>query len=91
MSGRARAAPPEYRNAFSRFIQVGERGLKPEEQRALSVGSDAGGGFTVASEEFVERADSRRRQRRHHAAAGDEAPDSLRHVPRRSDARDGSG
>jgi HK97 family phage major capsid protein len=52
----ARTSPrgtEEYRSAFARFITFGERGLRPEEQRALSVGNDTEGGFTVASEQFV--------------------------------------
>jgi HK97 family phage major capsid protein len=45
---------PEYRDAFATWITRGHRSMSEVEQRALSVGSDTGGGFTVASEQFVD-------------------------------------
>lgn len=45
----------EYRGAFARFISAGKESLSPDQQRALSVGTDVGGGFTAASEQFIER------------------------------------
>ena len=53
-SKRGETGTPEYRGAFGRFLSVGYRGMKPEEQRALSVGADTAGGYTTASEQFVE-------------------------------------
>lgn len=44
----------EYRNAFAAFLCKGFRGMSPDEQRALSVGSDTAGGFTTAAEQFVQ-------------------------------------
>lgn len=44
---------PEYRDAFAKFLTRGERSLNEAEQRALSVGIDTAGGFTVAAEQFV--------------------------------------
>jgi HK97 family phage major capsid protein len=36
-----------YAKAFDRYLRVGEKGLTPDEQRAMSVGSDLNGGFLV--------------------------------------------
>jgi len=36
-----------YKAAFAAYLRRGERGLMPEETRALSVGSDPDGGYTV--------------------------------------------
>lgn len=36
-----------YKAAFDRYLRVGEKALTPEEQRALSVGSDNNGGYLV--------------------------------------------
>lgn len=36
-----------YRKAFATYLRRGDRGLMPEEQRAMSVGSDPDGGYTV--------------------------------------------
>jgi len=37
-----------YGAAFGRYLRVGEKGLKPEEARALSVGTDSSGGYLVS-------------------------------------------
>lgn len=37
-----------YTEAFDRYLRVGEKGLKPEEYRAMSVGSDLNGGYLVS-------------------------------------------
>lgn len=36
-----------YKAAFDRYLHVGEKGLTPEEHRAMSVGSDVNGGYLV--------------------------------------------
>lgn len=36
-----------YTQAFDRYLRVGEKGLTPDEQRAMSVGNDANGGYLV--------------------------------------------
>ena len=38
----------EYRDAFHRYLSVGTRGMNENEQRALSEGTDADGGFLPA-------------------------------------------
>ena len=47
-------ASDEYRSAFQKFLAVGRSGLSGDEQRALQADSDTAGGFTVASEMFVD-------------------------------------
>lgn len=47
-------ATPEYRDAFAAFLGRGERGMTADERRALQVSVDTAGGFTVASEQFVD-------------------------------------
>lgn len=52
------AAYVSYTKAFDAFLRRGERGLSPDEQRAMSVGSDPDGGYTVTpdlSGKIVER------------------------------------
>lgn len=44
---------PEYRGAFVSYLCRGLAQMKGEEVRALSVGNDAAGGFTVAPEQFI--------------------------------------
>ena len=44
----------EYRNAFNRFLLQGRQGLSDMEMRALQADSDVAGGYTVASEQFVD-------------------------------------
>jgi HK97 family phage major capsid protein len=44
----------EYRAAFDRFIASGRTALSESEIRALQADSDSGGGFMVASEQFVD-------------------------------------
>jgi HK97 family phage major capsid protein len=44
----------EYRAAFDRFIASGRNALSEAEIRALQADSDTGGGFMVASEQFVD-------------------------------------
>lgn len=44
----------EYRAAFDRFIAAGRNALSEAEIRALQADSDTGGGFMVASEQFVD-------------------------------------
>jgi len=46
-------ATREYRDAFGRWLLHGEKGLAPEEHRALSMGAATEGGYTVPSEEFL--------------------------------------
>lgn len=46
---------PEYRRAFLHYLQVGRRSLTAEEERALSVGTDTAGGYTVPLEDFAMR------------------------------------
>lgn len=36
-----------YKSAFGHYLRVGEKGISPEETRALSVGSDINGGYLV--------------------------------------------
>ncbi len=43
----------EYRSAFMSWVRGGEGALNQYQQRALSQGSDPGGGYTVPLEEFV--------------------------------------
>lgn len=55
-AGEQRTSPlgtPEYRGAFASWLCKGQRGMTPEEQRALAVGSDTAGGFTTAAEQFI--------------------------------------
>jgi len=47
-------AAKEYRAAFRSWLGRGFGGISPEEQRALSVGSDVEGGYTVAPEQMVQ-------------------------------------
>jgi HK97 family phage major capsid protein len=42
----------EYRNAFARYLAVGDKGLSEEEKRALSAGTGTEGGYLYASEQF---------------------------------------
>jgi HK97 family phage major capsid protein len=42
----------EYRDAFARYLAVGNKGLNEEEQRALSAGTGTEGGYLYASEQF---------------------------------------
>ena len=42
----------EYRNAFGRYLKVGISGLRPDEFRALSEGTNADGGF-LPSDDFL--------------------------------------
>lgn len=52
------AAYASYTKAFDAYLRRGERGLGPDEQRAMSVGSDPDGGYTVTpdlSGKIVER------------------------------------
>ena len=44
---------PEFRAAYSRFLAFGESRLTGDEQRALAVGTDTGGGFLTAPEQFI--------------------------------------
>ena len=54
-AAQSKAAPAEvtpeqyvaYTKAFDRYLRVGEKGLTPDEFRAMSVGSDLNGGFLV--------------------------------------------
>lgn len=55
-SGEDRANPrstPEYRAAFKRYLVGGQKALTADEARALSVGSDPGGGYTVVPEQLA--------------------------------------
>src|SRR5205085_5439408 len=36
-----------YAKAFDRYLRVGEKGLTPEETRAMSAGTDYSGGFLI--------------------------------------------
>lgn len=45
----------EYRSAFQKFLAVGRSGLSGDEIRALQADSDVAGGYTVASEQFVDQ------------------------------------
>lgn len=49
-----RRGSDEYRGAFDRFIAAGRSALSEAEIRALQADSDTGGGFMVASEQFVD-------------------------------------
>jgi HK97 family phage major capsid protein len=46
-------ATKEYRSAYSKFLREGEGNLNQWEQRALSMGVSAEGGYTVPQEQFV--------------------------------------
>lgn len=46
-------ANPEYAKAFSAYLRDGRAGLTAEEQRALAADTSAGGGFTLAPQQFV--------------------------------------
>lgn len=54
-AAQSKAAPAEvtadeyraYTKAFDRYLRVGEKGLTPDEHRAMSVGSDLNGGYLV--------------------------------------------
>jgi HK97 family phage major capsid protein len=46
-------ASEQYRTAFARFLASGRSGMSDAEQRALQADSDAAGGFTIASQQFV--------------------------------------
>ena len=43
----------EYRDAFHRYLSVGQRGMNENEQRALSEGTDADGGFLPATDFYA--------------------------------------
>lgn len=45
---------PEYRKAYGRFLVRGREGMNPDERRALSMGTGAGGAYTVPQEEFIQ-------------------------------------
>lgn len=49
-----RRGSDEYRSAFDRFMASGRNALTEAEVRALQADSDTGGGFMVASEQFVD-------------------------------------
>lgn len=46
-------ATPEYRAAYDAWLRRGASGMSPDEQRALSVGTDTGGGYVTTPEQFV--------------------------------------
>jgi len=50
---KADLATPEYRDAFRRWLQAGFASLTPEERRAMSMGTNSQGGYTVPLEDFV--------------------------------------
>lgn len=47
-----RRARPEYRAAFNNYLALGQRGLGPEEFRAIQADDDVKAGFLVAGEAF---------------------------------------
>lgn len=46
-------ATPEYRAAFAKFMREGRGAMTVEEVRALAADTNAGGGFTLAPQQFV--------------------------------------
>lgn len=47
-------ASEEYRNAFSKFLVEGKRGLRDNELRDLQADSDSAGGYLVTPQQFVQ-------------------------------------